>query len=122
MKLRGIGNDILEIERVKKAVKSQGKRFLARILTPKEQEYCHQFKDPYPHIAGRFSAKEAIVKALGLGFGKTAAWLDIEILNNERGKPEVFLSQRLKKKLNKPTVLVSISHCKTYVSTVAILR
>jgi holo-[acyl-carrier protein] synthase len=116
----GIGNDILEIERVREACKKQGSRFLKRILTKKEQEYCNKFKDPFPHIAARFSAKEAIVKAFGSGFGKNASWLDIEIINNTQGKPEVYLSAALKKRLKKSQLLISISHCKLYVTTTAI--
>jgi holo-[acyl-carrier protein] synthase len=116
----GIGNDILEIDRVRKAIQAQGNRFLSRILTKKEQEYCQKFKNPFPHIAGRFSAKEAVVKALGSGFGEMASWLDIEILNNKLGKPEVRLSKGLKKKVKKSIFLVSISHCRTYVTTMAL--
>lgn len=115
----GIGVDILEIDRVRAACKTQGSRLVARILSKKEQEYCSKFKDPFPHIAARFSAKEAIVKAFGTGFGKSASWLDIEILNNTDGKPEAHFSPSLKKRLKKTKVLVSISHCKHYVAAMA---
>lgn len=116
----GIGNDILEIERVHEAIATQGDRFIEKLFTKREQAYCSNYKDPVPHYAARFSAKEAIVKALGTGFGEMAAFHDIEIINDELGKPEVFFSDALNSRFKNPEVLLSISHCKSYVSTVAI--
>lgn len=118
--IQGLGNDIIEIERIREALKEHGQPFLDRLFTKKEQAYCSAQKDPTPRFAGRFAAKEAIVKALGCGFGSEAAWHDIEILANADGKPEVTLSGELQKKFNSPTILVTISHCKDYASAVAI--
>src|SRR3990167_5593167 len=64
------------------------------LLLLEEQAYCLQFQDPIPRIAARFSAKEAIAKALGTGFGQELSFLDIEIKNNQTGKPFVELSPR----------------------------
>src|ERR1700733_14299483 len=94
----GIGNDILEIERIRQSIETHGKRFLSRFFTSQEQEYCLKYADAAPHFAGRFSGKEAIAKALGTGFGKHTSWLDIEILNDAQGKPIVHLSSSLKTK------------------------
>jgi len=116
----GIGNDIVEIERIEEAYQVHGQRFLDRILTPKEQHYCLKYENPAPHLAGRFSAKEAIVKAFGSGLGSDAAWKEIEILNNAEGKPEAAFSGKIAARFNQPHVLLSISHCKLYVATVAI--
>ncbi len=116
----GIGNDILEIERVREAIEEQGDRFIQKLFTKREQAYCIKYSDPLPHYAARFSAKEAIVKALGTGFGEKASFHDIEIINNSHGKPEVFFSDTLNKIFNHPQVLLSISHCKNYVATVAL--
>jgi holo-[acyl-carrier protein] synthase len=118
--IKGIGNDVIEIERIRKSFDHHGYRFLTRLFSTKEQDYCLKYKDPVPHFAARFSAKEAVVKALGTGFGEHASWLDIEILNDSLGKPNVKFSDHLNKKLNNPLVLISISHCQLYVSTVAI--
>ena len=107
----GIGNDIIEIDRIRKSIDTHGLRLLSRLFTTKEQDYCLKYKDPVPHFAGRFSAKEAIVKALGTGFGEHASWLDIEIINDPSGKPNVHFSSTLDKKLNGTSMLVSISHC-----------
>lgn len=120
MTVRGIGNDIIEIERIREGYETHAERFLTRLFTPKEQEYCLKHQDPIPHLAARFSGKEAIVKALGVGFGEHASWQDIEILNDEKGRPYVTFSSKLNKEFGDPEVLLSISHCKLYVTAVAI--
>lgn len=116
----GIGNDIIEIERIREAVEAHGDRFASKLFTPLEKEYCSKYKDPIPHFAGRFAAKEAIAKAFGTGFGEKTSWLDIEILNDPNGKPQVFFSPAIKKQFHNPKVLISISHCKSYATAVAI--
>jgi holo-[acyl-carrier protein] synthase len=99
---------------------THGLRLLTKLFTTKEQDYCLKHKDPVPHFAGRFSAKEAVVKALGTGFGEHASWLDIEILNDARGKPVVYLSSILEERIKGTSLLVSISHCHSYVTAFAI--
>lgn len=118
--IQGIGNDIVEVARMRKSIERQGQPFLSRIFTQRERDYCNQFKDSTPHFAGRFAAKEAIVKALGTGFSKKAHWQDIEILNDKRGKPSVFLSESLNHEFYDPILLVSISHTADYATAVAI--
>jgi len=119
--IQGLGNDIIEISRIEKAIQRYGQRFLDRIFTAKEQSYCLRHHQSGQHFAGRFAAKEAIVKALGIGFREGITWLDIEILNDTYGKPTVFLSQSLQDAHPNSQVLISISHCKEYASAVAIL-
>jgi len=116
----GIGNDIIEIERIRKSIDTHGYRLIARLFSTKEQDYCLKYKDPVPHFAGRFSAKEAVVKALGTGFGEHASWLDIEICNDPLGKPFVKLSPTLQKKTKDSQILISISHCELYVTAFAV--
>ncbi len=116
----GIGNDIIEVERIRKSIDTHGLRLIVRLFTTKEQDYCLKYKDPVPHFAGRFSAKEAIVKALGTGFGEHASWLDIEVLNEPSGKPVVHFSSTLEKKIKGTSMMVSISHCHLYVTAFAI--
>lgn len=116
----GIGNDIIEIERIRKSLAEHGPRMLERLFTQREQEYCLKHEDPVPRLAGRFSAKEAIVKALGTGIGKEISWLEIEILNEPSGKPLVHFSEKLQKKFPGTEVLVSISHCNLYATSFAI--
>lgn len=117
---RGLGNDIIEIDRIKQSIDRHGHHFLDRLFTQKEQDYCYKYKDPAPHFAGRFVAKEAIAKALGTGFGADLSWHDIEILSDAAGKPEVTFSLNAKERFNNPHVLVSISHSLTHATAVAI--
>ena len=112
--IKGIGNDIIEVDRIRKTILRYGNHFFKKILTEKEIDYCLRHQDPVLLISGRFSAKEAIAKALGTGFGHLLSWLDIEILNDKAGKPIVSFSDGAKTQFQSPTILVSISHCKTY--------
>ncbi len=116
----GLGNDIVEISRVRQGIERHGQHFLNRLFTHREQDYCYKFKDPVPHFAGRFAAKEAISKALGTGFGAQLSWHDIEILNDDHGKPEIVLSESVKKNFNNPHLHVSISHSTDNATAVAI--
>lgn len=117
---KGIGVDILEISRMQETLDKQKKKLLDRLFSEKEQTHCQKFKDATPHYAGRFAAKEAIVKALGTGFGEKIGWLDVEILPDEKGKPIVHFSEKAQKTFSSPKVEVSISHCKNYVAAVAL--
>jgi len=116
----GLGNDIIEISRIRKSIEDYSTHFLDRLFTKQEQEYCNKFHDATPHYAGRFAAKEAIAKAFGKGFGAEIGWCDIEILPDESGKPTVTFSTAFEKQFNYPTVQLSISHCKNYATAVAI--
>ena len=114
MNIKGIGTDIIEIERIITAIKRRGDDLIDRLLTKKEKKYCSKYKNPYPHIAARFAAKEAIVKSLGIGFGKDISFQDIEIINDDLGKPIVELSENIKNKFNSPNILISVSHSDKY--------
>jgi len=116
----GIGNDIVEIDRIRSVIARYPQRFINRLFTLCEQEYCLQRKDPALHFAGRFAAKEAVVKALGTGFTQNISWLDIEIRHDSKGKPGVFFSRSAASLLGDPTLCVSISHCHQYATAVAI--
>lgn len=116
----GIGTDIIEIGRIEKAIEKYQQRFLDRIFTETEQKYCLKYRTSARHFAGRFAAKEAVVKALGTGFKNGISWLDIEIINDQTGKPMVRLSEHIIKMLNFPEILLSISHCHEYATACAI--
>jgi holo-[acyl-carrier protein] synthase len=120
MAIKGIGTDIIEIARIRETYLKYGKKFLRRILTDKEQQYCSLYKDPSPHLAGRFAAKEAIAKAFGIGLGAGLSWLDIEILNNALGQPQVALANRLMINFKDPQLMVSISHCRDFATATAL--
>ena len=113
MKIR-TGVDIIEIERIKQSIEETDGRFCERVYTQKEIEYCESKKtQKYQHYAARFAAKEAAFKAISqlLDNKFDIEWKDIEILNDENGRPYVNL---LKKEINIDDIDISISHCKTY--------
>ena len=87
-----IGTDILRIERIEYVIDRLGDRFMARILTPPEQEEYRQSKQPQRLLAKRFAAKEAIAKALGTGIGRGVSWQDIAIGHDSNGAPLVSLT------------------------------
>lgn len=87
-----IGTDILRIARVEEVVERLGDRFVARILTPQEQEEYRASKMPHRLLAKRFAAKEAIAKALGTGIGRGVSWQDITIGHDEYGAPQACLT------------------------------
>ncbi|OGC84212.1 MAG: holo-[acyl-carrier-protein] synthase [candidate division Zixibacteria bacterium RBG_16_43_9] len=110
--IEALGIDLIEIKRIKKALERWGRRFLERVYTPKELEYCLKKRYPENSLAGRFAAKEAVMKALGTGLSSGVSWREIEILNDKKGKPEILLYGKTKKLLGKKKVLISISHTK----------
>lgn len=98
-------------------------RFEERILTPTERDRAAQFKDATPHIAGRFAAKEAILKALGTGWRGNISWQDMEIVNDTSGMPVVSLTGEcaaVAKKKGIQQILLSITHTEHYASASAI--
>jgi holo-[acyl-carrier protein] synthase len=116
----GLGNDIVEIERIRGIMQRYPQRFLDRVFTLSEQAYCQERKDPAVHFAGRFAAKEALVKALGTGFSQGIGWKDFEILPDHRGKPSVHLSRQTQERLGNLSLMISISHCRHYATAVAL--
>ena len=112
----GIGIDIIEIDRFHTVIERRGKNFLKRLFTERELRRMYGAESLTMHLithfAARFAAKEAVTKALGTGF-RDIDWHDIEIINNELGKPEVFLSEKLAKRFDHPNLMLSISHSKT---------
>jgi holo-[acyl-carrier protein] synthase len=109
----GIGIDIVDIKRFRKAVIQRGKGFLKRIFTEREIEYAESKKSSYAHMAGKFAAKEAVKKALPEGARIGLNWPDIEILNSGDGKPYALLhghARTIMDEFGLTRVLVSISH------------
>ncbi|MBL8006446.1 MAG: holo-ACP synthase [Ignavibacteria bacterium] len=114
----GTGIDIIEVRRIKKLMEDYGERFFQRILTQNEIDYCRKFSKPDLHFAGRFAAKEAYSKSIGTGVGSEFGWKDIEIINNEKGKPEIF---HLKEnEYSKLSFELSISHTEDYACAVVV--
>lgn len=120
MPIVGIGTDIIEIERIKK---SAGARFFERLFTQREQDFFHEKKLPCQSIAGSFAAKEAVAKALGIGFSEGITPPEIEILHDSCGKPLVTLHGTARQRLSAigaTHIEISISHCKAYAVAFAV--
>ncbi len=105
-----IGVDIEEIGRIKKAVDRWGNRFLKRIYTQDELNYCFRKRTPYPSLTGRFCVKEAVIKVLG----KAIPYKDIEVRNNKFGKPSLFIKGK------SSDIAISISHSRKYAVAIAV--
>jgi len=111
----GTGIDIIEIERISKAIKRWGEDFLHHVFTEKEIAYAQKHRYPDQHFAARFAAKEAVLKAIG--DNAHIVWKDIEIINDQHGRPIcVFSDQSFKHQ-----ILISISHTENYAVASAII-
>ncbi len=112
----GIGVDLVNIERIDNAVKSHPS-FLERVFTEQERAYCSKQKFPAQHYAGRFAAKEAVLKAIGTGWSAGVKWTEMEVLHGEGGGPIVNITGRVKDLMDLKGVkqiLVSYSHDEGY--------
>ncbi|MBA4250243.1 MAG: holo-[acyl-carrier-protein] synthase [Chlorobiaceae bacterium] len=119
----GIGIDIIEIQRIKESVDKLGDKFLNKIFTEKELDYSLSKPNKYQHLAARFAAKEAVTKALGTGWNGEFSWKNIEVSNDEKGKPLVNLTGPLVEALSDGKKLqVTMSHSREYVSCFAIIH
>jgi holo-[acyl-carrier protein] synthase len=124
MPIVGHGIDIVETSRIKRLVEEHGRRFLDRCYTESEQSYCaRNHKRQVEHLAGRFAAKEAVLKVLGTGWRGNIAWTDIEILPEPSGQPRITLSGeclRIATEMGISQWHVSISHIATHATASAI--
>jgi len=120
----GIGVDIVETGRIERSIERFGERFLKRVFTEGEREYCGAMPVPARHYAARFAAKEAVSKAFGTGIGKQVGWRDMEVKRKESGEPYLVLhggAEELAGKLRVVQALISLSHTDQYAVANAIL-
>jgi holo-[acyl-carrier protein] synthase len=124
MPIIGHGIDIVETSRISKMLDEHGQRFLDRCFTPDEQTYCaRNAKRQIETLAGRFAAKEAVLKVLGTGWRGKIAWTDIEILPEPSGQPRIRLCgecRRIAEELGIHHWHISISHISTHATASAI--
>ena len=106
MKIFGIGSDIVNIKRMGTTLKKNGSAFKKRIFSKNEINYCDKKRKPYPFYAKRFAAKEALSKALGTGIRKGIYFKDIEILNDNFGKPSIKLKGSTARFLKKWIIII----------------
>lgn len=119
----GLGTDIVEVERIGKMIERHGDSFVNRIFTPGEISYCRQRKFSAEPFAGRWAAKEAVMKALGTGFIQGTHFQEIEVVTEESGRPRILLhgsTADLAKQLGIGEILITMSHCREYATATAI--
>lgn len=121
----GIGTDIIEVRRIQEAIDKYGDRFVKRLFTEIEIEYCSARKAAPLHYAGRFAAKEAAFKAMGRGWGGDISWKEIEVRNEPSGAPRIYFHGKAlglvtEKKMTQAHV--TISHIETYATAVVVIE
>lgn len=118
----GVGADIIEIDRVRRAVERNGRRFLERVYTRAEIEYCGAGKGQYASLAARFAAKEAVLKALGSGL-RECRWVEVEVGRHDWGQPVVLLhgaAAGIAARKGVTEVLLSLSHSREHAVAFAV--
>jgi len=122
MNVIGIGTDIVECARIGDMIEKHDDTFIEKVFTRGEIEYCGPRKSAVQHYAGRWAAKEAILKAIGTGWSKGIKWTDIEVINQMGGKPYVKLNGKaidVCADRGIEEVLITISHCRLFATAFA---
>ncbi len=125
MALVGVGIDIVDVARIRNMVEVYGERFLKRVFSDDELAYCMKFSDPFPHLAARWAAKEAVAKAMGTGFSQGVTWRNICVIHSPNGEPLVLLTGTAKKiaaNLKVRKIWLSLSHTRDYAAAVAVME
>ena len=113
----GIGFDMVEVARIELTLSRWGDRFEKRVFTERELTYSKNKKDRIQRLACRFAAKEAVLKALGTGWRNGIRWTNIEVTNDDLGKPSIILSgkaEQLSRQLGVSNIFVSITSTRDY--------
>ena len=116
-----VGIDLTDIERVKRDLERWGEKFVMRILGDEERIIYRQKQDKVKFVAGRFAAKEAVMKALGSFFDSGVHPVNIQILNDLYGKPYVHLDDDVRERILDKEIKVSITHERKMAAAVAIM-
>ena len=123
MQVLGIGTDIIECLRIAQMIERHGELFINRVYTDHEIEYCRARRAATQHFAGRWAAKEAVLKALGTGWRRGISWRDIEVRNRPSGQPVVALRGGARDVIEASGIhemLISISHCRSHATAYAL--
>ncbi len=124
LEVKGLGVDLVEVGRIRRAVERWNERFLRRVFTIEELNYCLKRRDPIPHLAARFAAKEASLKALGTGLSMGVRWRELEV-RRKPGQPPVLVlsgrSQAIGLAKGATQVLLSLTHDGSYAFAQALL-
>ena len=122
-KILGIGSDITECLRIARMIERNGEQFIDRVYTAAEVRYCQERTQSTQHFAAHWAAKEAIIKALGVGTRRGLARTDIEIRRDTSGRPVVAVRGAIKEAIERAgvaEVLVTFSHCRSHATAYAI--
>jgi holo-[acyl-carrier protein] synthase len=120
--IRAVGVDLVEVDRVQAAAARWGDRFLRRVYTPAEVDYCMNRGERYRSLAARFAAKEAAMKALGTGWRGGVRWTDIEVVRRPGSAPEIALHGRCRELGGHGRWMVSLSHTREHAIAVVIVE
>ena len=123
MNVLGIGTDIIECLRIAQMIDRHGELFIRRVYTEHEIAYCSSKKAATQHYAGRWAAKEAVLKALGTGWVRGISWRDVEVRNDTQGRPMVVIqggAREALERLGASEILISLSHCRTHATAYAL--
>ena len=123
MPIIGVGTDIVEVVRIGQMIERHGEVFLNRVFTDDEIRYCQRRREYTQHYAGRWAAKEAVMKTLGTGWSRGVGWRDIEICSSKSGQPSIILrgaAREIAQQAGICDVLISISHCRSFATATAV--
>ncbi len=119
--VQAIGIDLVEIKRIEKTMSKHGKRFAGRILGADELNTFNARQDKAAYLAGRFAAKEAIIKSLGKFLKRRPSYASLQILNDKSGHPFLSGKKELNKIFKNRNCLISISHERHYATAIAMI-
>lgn len=122
--LLGLGADVVDVDRIRGVHERQGDRFLQRVFTAAELDYCLANAEPHKHLAARFAAKEAVAKAFTTGIGAELGWKSISVGHGSRQEPRILLDaagQAFLRHVGATDVLVTLSHTESVALAVAAL-
>lgn len=125
MSILAIGQDLVELERIRKALEEHGERFAERCFTDEERRFCGERRDPVPGYAARFAAKEAGAKALGTGIARGVSWREIEVRREHGQAPRLEFHGRaaeIAAELGVRKIHLSLTHARDLASAVVILE
>lgn len=120
--IRSVGVDLVEVDRIRTTVERWGDRFLRRVYTEAEIDYCLRRGEKYRSLAARFAAKEAVMKALGTGWKRGVRWVDIEVVRRPGSAPEIVLHGQSRDLGRGGRFLVSLSHTHTHAIAVVVVE
>jgi holo-[acyl-carrier protein] synthase len=121
----GTGVDVVDVERIRRVILRWGDKFLARMLTEDEKEYCYRHTDVSPFVASRIAAKESLFKAIGTGLVRGMTWREVEVVRDAKGNPSLAVHGVTLEKvqeLGAKHVHVSMSHSEHIAQAVVILE